>query len=262
VKVIPAVDVLEGRVVRLLEGDFERSRRYSDDPVATAERWVEEGADLVHVVDLNGARTGQPNPLLWNSLAGAGIPFQIGGGIRTVASAQAAVAAGAQRVVLGTASVWNPALLREIIAALGTDQVVAAVDVRHGRALGDAWLDEGRDLMRVLADLVSSGVQHALVTSVSRDGTMQGPDLHLIDQICRVVPSIAVIASGGVGTLDDLRALASKRARAAIVGRSLYEGCFTYQEAAEAAAVCEESDVSPPARWQPPPAENRKRGDA
>jgi phosphoribosylformimino-5-aminoimidazole carboxamide ribonucleotide (ProFAR) isomerase len=115
--------------------------------------------------------------------------------------------------------------------------------------------------MRVLADLVSNGVQHAMVTSVSRNGTMQGPDLHLIEQICNAVPSIAVIAPGGVGTLDDLQVLASKRARAVIAGRSLYEGRFTYQEAPEAAAVCEGSDVSLPARWQPPPPENRRRGD-
>jgi len=145
VEVIPAVDVLGGRVVRLQEGDFERSHRYGDDPVVAAERWVEEGAGLVHVVDLNGARTGRPNPVLWNRLAGAGIPFQIGGGIRTVASAHAAVTAGTQRVVLGTASVWNPALLREIIDVLGPDRVVAAVDVRAGRAFGEAWLDEGEE---------------------------------------------------------------------------------------------------------------------
>ena len=175
-QVIPAVDVLAGRVVRLQEGDFEKKLSYGDNPVAMAMHWIEEGAELVHVVDLNGARTGQPDPLLWKGLAAEGIPFQIGGGIRTVASAQNAVRAGAQRVVLGTVSVWQPELLREIIGALGPDRVVTAVDVRAGKAFGEGWLDKGRELTRVIAGLISTGVQHALVTSVGRDGTMQGPD--------------------------------------------------------------------------------------
>lgn len=230
-QVIPAVDVLDGRVVRLQEGDFERLRSYGDDPVVMARHWVAEGADLVHVVDLNGARTGRPDPRLWRSLAAARIPFQIGGGIRTVASARAAVTAGAQRVVLGSAAVWHPRLVGEIIDALGPRRVVAALDVRAGRALGDAWLDEGVELAQVLARLVANGVQNVLATSVSRDGMMQGPDQELLEQIRRRAPSVAVIASGGVGSLDDLRALALTGVEAVIVGRALYEGRFTYQDA-------------------------------
>jgi len=243
VNVIPAVDVLAGRVVRLQEGDFGRSRRYGSDPVAAAERWVEEGASLVHVVDLDGARTGRPDPVLWNSFTNAGVPYQIGGGIRSVVSAQAAVTAGARRVVLGTAAVWNPALFCEIIDALGPDRIVAAVDVRAGRALGDGWLDAGRESSRVLADLVERGARHVLVTSVNRDGTMRGPDLRLIDQIRAAAPSIAVIASGGVGSLDDLRSLSAIGASAAIVGRALYEERFTYQEAVEAASSAHNAPV-------------------
>jgi phosphoribosylformimino-5-aminoimidazole carboxamide ribotide isomerase len=245
VQVIPAVDVLEGGVVRLQEGDFERRRLYGNNPVAMAEQWVEEGANLVHVVDLNGARTGQPDPGLWTGFAEAGIPFQIGGGIRTIASAHAAVEAGVQRVVLGTISIWNPELLGEIVGTIGSQKVVAALDVRAGRALGDAWIDKGRELAQVLADLVSTGVQHILVTSVNRDGTMQGPDLDLIGQISEAAPSMAVIASGGVGTLDHLRALALTGARAVIVGRALYEGHFTYQEAAQVSRAAVPADADP-----------------
>ena len=230
-QVIPAVDVLDGRVVRLQEGDFERRSSYGDDPVVMARHWVAEGADLLHVVDLNGARTGRPDPFLWRSLATARIPFQIGGGIRTLASARAAVTAGAQRVVLGSAAVWHPQLVGEIIDALGPRRVVAAVDVRAGRALGDAWMDEGLELAQVLARLVASGVQNVLATSVSRDGMMQGPDQELLDQIRRRAPSVAVIASGGVGSLDDLRALTLTGVGAVIVGRALYENRFTYQDA-------------------------------
>ena len=230
-QVIPAVDILEGRVVRLLHGDYGRVTRYSDDPVEVAGRWLEQGAELVHVIDLSGARTGEPERRIWEEMSRAGIPFQVGGGIRTPSAARAALRAGARRVVMGTAAVWNPAALEEVGEV---DRVVAALDIRAGRARGAGWLDEGRSVSETLAGLAEAGVVRLLVTGIERDGAMQGPDLDLLAEVS-ALSGMAVIASGGVGNLSDLGAVAALGCEAVIVGRALYEGRFTLSQAIAAA---------------------------
>jgi phosphoribosylformimino-5-aminoimidazole carboxamide ribotide isomerase len=231
-EIIPAVDVLDGRVVRLLHGEYDKVTVYHDDPVTQARQWVQQGATLVHVVDLEGARTGRPDHSLWHALADEGVPFQVGGGIRTVEAARAALDAGAARVVMGTAAVWEPRLL----AAVGdTARVVAAVDVRGGRATGAGWLDEGRDLDSVLDGLAGAGVERMLVTGIGRDGTMEGPEVELTRSVVED-GRFAVIGSGGVGTLDDLPRIAEIGCEALIVGRALYEKRFTLQQAIAAAS--------------------------
>lgn len=226
-QIIPAVDVLDGRVVRLLHGDYSQVTVYAEDPVTQARAFVETGAPLVHVVDLAGARSGDPDRVLWSRLGEAGVRFQVGGGIRDAETAKAAFDAGASRVVMGTAAVWNPRTLAEVD---DVDRVVAAVDVRGDRATGAGWLDEGRDLGQVLDGLAGVGVRRVLVTGIGRDGTMEGPEQELLG---RVVGDgrFLVIASGGVGTLDDLGVIAALGCEAAIVGRALYEGRFTLIEA-------------------------------
>lgn len=227
-QVIPAVDVLQGRVVRLREGDYGQVTDYGDDPVSVARRWMAEGATLVHVVDLEAARGGGPDRSLWQHLAHAGVRFQIGGGLRSPELARAALAAGAERVVMGTAAVWEP----DLIARVGDpERVVAAVDVRGGRARGIGWTDEGRELSEVLPQLQAVGVRRLLVTGIERDGTMQGPDLDLLGRVKRLVPEVALIASGGVGTLEDLTAVAELGCEAVVVGKALYEGRITLAEA-------------------------------
>ena len=227
-QVIPAVDVLDGKVVRLLRGSFSEVTVYASDPVAVAADWIESGARLVHLVDLVGARSGRPDRSLWHRFATAGIPFQIGGGIRNVETARAALDSGAERVVLGTAAVWNPGILAEIHAL---DRVVAAVDVADGDALGAGWTGKGRNLPAALQGLQANGIQRMLVTSIVRDGTMDGPDVALIEEVGRLVPGMRLIASGGVGDLSDLQILADAGCEAAIVGRALYEKRFTIGEA-------------------------------
>lgn len=230
--VIPAVDVLGGRVVRLLRGSYDEVTVYGDDPVGTARAWIDAGAPLVHVVDLEGARSGSPDRSLWERLAEAGVPFQVGGGIRTAETARAALAAGAARVVMGTAAVWSP----ELLAAVGSPRrVVAAVDVRDGRATGAGWLDEGRDIAPVLDGLAAAGVGRLLVTGIGSDGTMEGPETALVR---RVVADgrFAVIASGGVGSVDDVAALARLGCEGVVVGRALYEGRIVLADAIAAAA--------------------------
>ncbi len=229
-EIIPAVDVLAGSVVRLMHGDYGAVTRYGDDPVARVSAFLAEGASLVHVVDLEGARSGKPDERLLTALAATGGRFQIGGGIRTAEAANRVLFKGAARVVMGSAAVWEP----EVLAGVGEIQrVVAAIDVRKGRATGGGWLDDGRALDGVLDGVAGVGVQRVLVTGIDTDGTMDGPDLALMR---RVVADgrFAVIASGGVGSLDDLRRVAEVGCEAVIVGRALYEGRFTLAEALEA----------------------------
>ena len=175
--VIPAVDVLDGKVVRLLRGSFSEVTVYGNDPVAVGSAWIESGAELVHLVDLEGARSGQPDRSLWHRFAAAGVRFQVGGGIRDVATARAALDSGAARVVLGTAAVWNP----QILADIGNPaRVVAAIDVDGDEAVGEGWSGKGLHLEGVLAGLRSKRIERMLVTSISRDGTMSDPDIGLI----------------------------------------------------------------------------------
>lgn len=224
-EIIPAVDVLDGKVVRLLRGDYARVTEYGSDPVEAALSWMDEGAERVHIVDLNGARSGEPDVDLWRRLAGAGVVYQAGGGIRTSDLARQVLEAGADRVVMGTAAVWNPASL----SGLGSS-VVAAVDVKGGRATGAGWLDEGRGLSEVLDGLAGAGVPRVMVTGIGRDGTLEGADLDLTGAVV-ADGRFSVVASGGVGTLSDLDPLADLGCEAVVVGRALYDHRFTLAEA-------------------------------
>jgi len=231
VELIPAIDVLDGKVVRLRRGNFDAVTVYGADPVAQARSWLEQGAALIHVVDLAGARDGVPDRTLCEALGSAGIRFQIGGGMRTTELVAEALSLGAERVVVGTAAVWEPATLASMLDAVGPRRIVAAIDVRGGKAQGAGWLDEGRDLDVVLRDLANAGTHRALVTGIGRDGTMDGPDVELLEIAAEVAPQIRLIASGGVGTLDDLRLLGTLGVEGVIVGRALYEGRFSLAEA-------------------------------
>jgi phosphoribosylformimino-5-aminoimidazole carboxamide ribotide isomerase len=234
VEVIPAVDVLGGRVVRLVEGDYERATIFGHDPAGVVGRWIADGATRIHLVDLAGARSGVRDIGLIKAIAATGASLQVGGGIRDLAAARAALRAGAARVVVGTMAVHDPAQLGRLVTALGEMRVVAAVDVRRGMARGSGWSDEGRDADAVLADAVAVGVGSILVTGIARDGTLAGPDLELLRRARAAVPGCELIASGGIGDLDDLRQTAAAGADAVVVGRALLEGRFTLSEAAAA----------------------------
>lgn len=225
-EVIPAVDVLDGKVVRLLRGDYSRVTEYGSDPVETALTWLAEGATRVHVVDLDGARTGEVDLDLWNRLSASGVTFQAGGGIRTADDARRVLEKGAERVVMGTAAVWDP----ESLSGLG-EKVVAAVDVKGGRATGGGWLDDGVELSAVLDGLAAADVRRVLVTGIGRDGTLEGADLELTRSVVDD-GRFAVIASGGVGTLADLDPLAELGCEAVVVGKALYDRRFTLADAA------------------------------
>lgn len=231
--VIPAIDLLDGAVVRLLRGDYDRVTIHDDDPRARVRRWREQGAEIVHVVDLDAARGGVRDDTTLRTLVGAGVPLQVGGGIRTPEDAVAVIGAGAARVVVGSAFTRPDGAGEDIVAAVGPDRVVAAIDVRNGRARGSGWLDDGSPLEATLARVEAAGVIRVLATGIERDGTLGGPDLDLLETIRRALPHVAIIASGGVGSLDHLASLAAAPAHveACVVGRALYEGRFLLPEA-------------------------------
>lgn len=225
-KLIPAIDILDGRAVRLLRGDYAAVTDYGD-PLEQAARWRSQGAELLHVVDLEAARGGDRQVDVLSAMHREGIPFQLGGGIRTRSDALDAAASGALRLVVGSAVTSGGRDAEGIVDAVGSDRVVAALDVRGGRARGSGWTDEGMELAEAVARVGSLGIRTVLATGIEKDGALAGPDLALLDDVFELDPSLALIASGGVSSLDDLRTLsASRGVSGVVVGRAIYEGCF------------------------------------
>lgn len=226
----PAIDLLEGRAVRLHKGLRESARVYSEDPVGQARRFVGQGARILHVVDLDAA-FGEPRQLdLIERIARAAapVPVQVGGGVRDLDAARATLAAGAARVILGTAAVERPELAGDAVRAFGPERVAAGIDVKDGRAAVRGWTEAtgpaAADLARAL---LRTGVRWFVVTAVARDGTQGGFDLELLREVAAAAPGAHLIASGGAGSLDHLRALAGLPGLAgAIAGTALYEGRF------------------------------------
>jgi phosphoribosylformimino-5-aminoimidazole carboxamide ribotide isomerase len=235
--VFPAIDVRAGRAVRLHQGDFAAETVYDDDPVGVARAFALAGAEWIHVVDLDAARTGEPANLAVVEAIASAVPsrVQAGGGVRSVEAASALLLAGAARVVIGTAAVENPGLVDELCSLHG-GSVVVGLDARDGEVAVRGWTEgSGRDLLELARQFEASGVEALVVTEVARDGTMEGPSL---DQLRSVLEAteLPVIASGGVGSLGDLDALVDLQAAdrglaGAIVGRALYEGRFSLGEA-------------------------------
>jgi phosphoribosylformimino-5-aminoimidazole carboxamide ribotide isomerase len=228
---VPAVDIRGGRCVRLVQGDFSRETRYADDPAEMARHWQAQGAQWLHVVDLDGARDGvRANAAtIARLLAAVEIPVQVGGGIRSVDTARQLLDDGAQRVVVGTRAAEAPEALAEWIDALGAERIVVGVDARDGRVATHGWTtltDVG--VVEVCTKLAGLGVQRVVYTDVGRDGLLGGPNVDVTGEVARV---IRVIGSGGVSTVDHLRALAQIGAEGAIIGKALYEGRLTLKDA-------------------------------
>ena len=231
----PAIDIRGGRAVRLIQGDYEQETAYDDDPVVAARRWVDGGARWLHIVDLDGARAGEPVNLehIRRIVATVDVPVQLGGGLRDSKKVEEAISSGVERVVLGTAAVRDPEMAGAIAAAHG-GRVVASVDSRSGKVAAEGWT-EGTDLdtTEVIAELSRRGLSRFVYTPVDVDGLMEGPDLDSLREVAEATDG-AVIYSGGIGSLDDLRAVAGlglDNLEGVIVGRALYEQRFTVAEA-------------------------------
>lgn len=231
----PAIDIRGGQAVRLLRGDYARETVYDADPTEAARRWAGEGAEFLHVVDLDGAKAGEPRNLeaVERIVAAVDCPIQVGGGLRDPESVTAALEAGAERVVIGTAALRDPEFLDEMLAGYG-DRVVVSVDARDGKVALAGWTEAGGEgAVEAVAALAKRGVSRFLCTAIEVDGTMEGPALAQLNSIASATDA-NVIASGGVGQLSHLKTLARDAApnvEGAIVGRALYESRFTVAEA-------------------------------
>jgi phosphoribosylformimino-5-aminoimidazole carboxamide ribotide isomerase len=227
---LPAIDILDGKAVRLSRGDYEQRTTYDADPVTAARRWVAAGARALHVVDLDGARRGEPAnlELVKRVIASVAVPVQVGGGLRTSKSVDEVLDAGAARVVLGTAAFRDLDFLDDTLAA-HRDRVVVSIDARDGKLAASGWTEQTEiPVSSVIETLGGRGVTKFVYSSIERDGMMSGPDLDEVAAVAAVVRGTFVY-SGGVSTVDDLKALARLRQvnlTGVIVGKALYEQRF------------------------------------
>ena len=231
----PAIDLRDGRAVRLVQGDFERTTVFNEDPLAQAREFAESGARALHVVDLDGARTGEPVHAALVASITAQFPgdVHLGGGLRSRAAIETAVATGATRVVVGTAALDDPDLLGWAVDRLG-DGLVVALDARDGKVATHGWTRvSDRDAVDVATDLVRRGVRHLLYTDIARDGMLDGPNHEALRRLAKAAVPLKVIASGGISSLGDLRSvrkLGVANITGIVVGRALYEERFAVED--------------------------------
>ena len=239
-QIIPAIDLLDGHCVRLHQGDYDQVTRFSDDPVAQALDWQRQGAQRLHLVDLDGARTGEPvnDQAIRAITAALSIPVQLGGGVRTAARAEELLACGLDRVILGTVALEQPELV-DALASRHPGRIVVGIDAKNGKVATRGWIEESSteatDLARRFA---ASGVAAIISTDIATDGTLAGPNLEALRAMAEA-SSVPVIASGGIGTLEhvlSLLSLAPLGVEGVIVGRALYDGRVDLAEALQAIA--------------------------
>ena len=245
-RLYPAIDILGGNAVRLVRGDFDAKKVYDEDPLSAARGWVEAGAEYLHVVDLDGAKTGQPVNLkqLQQVAVNAGVPVQYGGGLRTARAVADALAMGAERVIVGTVAFSDPELLHQVIDEHGPGRILVGVDVRDGRVATHGWLQSTDIRARdAFAELRKRGARHFVFTNIDHDGMLDGANRDEVAWVAQAAEGGSVIFSGGIGTRADLQALADLRRElglealdGVIVGTALYEQRFTVAEAKEALA--------------------------
>lgn len=237
--IIPALDLIEGKVVRLHQGDYGQQRDYGSDPLPRLQDYEAQGAEVLHLVDLTGAKdpSARQIPLLTTLLAGVNVPVQVGGGIRTRDDVEALLNAGATRVVVGSTAVKDPEEVKSWFKQYGPDAIVLALDVRidannRKEVAISGWQEAaGVTLEEVIEQFLPVGLKHVLCTDISRDGTLSGSNVELYREVSARFPTIAFQSSGGIGSLDDVAALNGCGAKGVIVGRALLEGKFTVAEA-------------------------------
>jgi phosphoribosylformimino-5-aminoimidazole carboxamide ribotide isomerase len=233
-QVIPAVDLMNGNVVRLSRGDPATAKAYSQwgTPVQVALKWKAEGAKRLHIIDLDAAFGRGNNLQVIRKIAeAAALPIQVGGGIRTVEAAEKLLTAGISHVILGALAFTEPGAIAKIQGKFGTESVIVALDNKDGKVMVEGWQTATAFTMaKALEKFAQLGVNTFLITSIAKDGMLQGPELEPLREACKR-PGVNVIAAGGIGSLYDLALLKCAGAEAAVVGKALYEGRFTLEEA-------------------------------
>ena len=235
-EIIPAIDLKDGRCVRLFQGDFNQETVFSDDPLAMAQSWQDQGSQRLHVVDLDGAIRGKPVHLeiISSIVKTLDIPVQVGGGIRDLSSAEAWIEVGVERVVIGTAAVRDPDMVQEVCRKLGSEKIVVSVDAKNGLVALQGWQESSSvTVLDLASQMAKLGVVRLLYTDIARDGALTGPDLVTNARLTSET-DLAIQASGGVSSLEDLRRLLRTGVEGVIIGRALYTGAVSLPNALEA----------------------------
>jgi phosphoribosylformimino-5-aminoimidazole carboxamide ribotide isomerase len=238
--ILPAIDLRGGQCVRLTQGDYAREKVYDSDPVRVAAEFESQGAPWIHVVDLDGAKSGAPEN--WSSIEaitrGVRIPVEVGGGVRSLETARRLLEVGASRVVVGTKLVQDQDLAAEMFAELG-DRIVAGIDARNGMVAVAGWVEQSSvSAVELALAMQGMGATRIILTDIAQDGMLAGPNLGLLDSVSSSV-TVPIIHSGGIGELSDLKLLydmAERRPEGVIVGRAIYEGRFSAKQAVELVA--------------------------
>ena len=232
IDVIPSIDLRDGKVVRLYQGDYNRQTVFSDDPLDVALQYQSVGAPRLHIVDLDGAASGEPGnlPIIEDIAQALLIPVQLGGGIRDLATIEALLKAGIERVILGTAAVEDPDLVKEACKKF-RDSVVVGIDARDGRVATRGWLRDTEQTAVTLAEaMAEAGVRRFIYTDISRDGTLTEPNFNAVSELVEAL-GLPVIAAGGVSTINHLSMLKKLGCEGAIIGKALYTGDINLKQA-------------------------------
>lgn len=231
----PAIDMKDGKCVRLTQGSFDHVKVYSDTPWQIAKMWVSDGATFLHLVDLDGALAGSSvnEPVIRSILEAVDVPVEVGGGIRSRQTVSAMLSLGVSRVIIGTKAVREPELIRELIREFGPDQIVVGVDARDGLVAVDGWEEvSALTALNLCRKMKEYGVRHVVYTDISRDGMLSGPNISATKKLAEDT-GLDVIASGGVSSMEDLQRLYEQGISGVIIGKALYEQRLNLREAVE-----------------------------
>jgi phosphoribosylformimino-5-aminoimidazole carboxamide ribotide isomerase len=232
-EIIPSIDLRGGRCVRLYQGDYDKETVYSDDPLGVALQWQEMGAPRIHIVDLDGAASGTQANLEVLRLLGKSmdVPLQVGGGIRDMSSAESIMDMGVQRIVLGTSAVESPSLVEQVCRRFGTEAIVVGVDARDGLVAIRGWREiSSITAMGLIHRMTALGVGRFIYTDISRDGTLSEPNFQALEDLIEDCDA-ALVASGGISSIEHLERLAALGVEGAIIGKALYTGDIDLREA-------------------------------
>lgn len=238
-EIIPAIDLRDGKCVRLIQGDYSRETVFSDDPASMAKKWVGLGARRLHIVDLDGAASGSGSTANQKAIAAivkaVSVPVQVGGGVRSMATIDSLMSLGIERVILGTSAVSNKAFVKDAVAK-HKERIIIGIDARGGMAAVNGWKEQTSIRAVDLAwEMQRAGAQRIVYTDISKDGMLEGPDFNTLTELLDKT-SLKVIASGGITTIDHLKRLADLGAEGAIVGRAIYTGALDLEQAVKALA--------------------------
>ena len=237
-QIIPAIDILDGNCVRLIQGDFEQKTIFSSDPSQMALKWQSQSAEIIHLVDLNGAKTGSVHnqPIIKDIVNKLDIPVQVGGGIRDLKTALDLIKMGVQRIVLGTAAIHNPDLIINLLNKIKPEQIIIALDGRNGRVAINGWQDQTNiSILDIASRMTDCGIKRIMYTDVSKDGVLEGPNLSTTQELAQIT-NLNVIASGGISSLQDISSVKDIGCEGAILGKALYTGAISLSDAIKTGA--------------------------